>query len=761
MLCQFHFTLSNWIIHWTSRAKPVFGIAFGFALQLCFYKDMWKRFLANVQPRKNSLPVQGSFEEDEAKMEQNRDSRRKHTAEAFAEPLETREGLETFTKVHYSVSVPDLRRFQDNSSLRVLEDQSDGSEQDRFSEILGRISDTEEAFEAVEHDWINHVANHEQEFIRENDLFFWEDSEELAAEVSDCAIDDGKVGLEGSYTELTPKLEISTKTSQVTKEEGDARESSAQPFVCRILPAGTIPYISSSNIDGEYIRIVLRRFQELGWRDDVSLTKTVISTVDAKKIIKDTISVVAAESNVLDVRVPEGGVVHIIGDIHGHLYDLSSILENTGYPNCKNTLLFNGDYVDRGSWGIEVLLILCLLKLWEPRRVFLLRGNHETSYCNVIYGFRKECIQKYNVKVYLSCQQLFCHLPVAAVVSNHISYIVDRDSPERHSERDGMNASERAGSLWKGWWKNSTIPVVSTPKSRKKFAILKTPLGSSVDIGHYLHKSTVASKIVQQDVICGSVPDTSPNNSRAGSDESFTQPQKISYRFLTPLEDNERRVLVLHGGLFRNSSGKLGTLKELVQIPRNLPDPTGTLEDILWSDPDYIYGFGPNRMRGAGIAFGPDMTKQFLRDNNLSYIIRSHEGPDAREKRKDFPSLRQGHSIDFVTIGRRKKEIFSESIQKGASSSDCDSIETLPLLITVFSAPAYPEGPNARNNLGAICTLDESMEPSFETFHANQRPCKAQTTAMLVEDAVKDLRAAALERSSFGRVILKLSGRNY
>jgi hypothetical protein len=52
----------------------------------------------------------------------------------------------------------------------------------------------------------------------------------------------------------------------------------------------------------------------LGWRDDVSLTKTVISTVDAKRIIKETTSMVAAEPNILDVSVPEGGVVHIIGE---------------------------------------------------------------------------------------------------------------------------------------------------------------------------------------------------------------------------------------------------------------------------------------------------------------------------------------------------------------------------------------------------------------------------------------------------------------
>lgn len=708
---------------------------------------MWKRLLASTKQRKNSLPVGGNVEEEEAEQElQEHDG-----ISACTKSSETKDVTPTVPKVHYSVSVPDLRQFQGGACPKMFQDQYDAvqGELDRYSEILDRVSDTEEFPEGSEQGWWRQVANVEQDYFHENDLFFFEASDELAVEISDCV---GIEGLEKAFQEFGSQVETQRNDVQVHEEEVKAPGATLQGFGPRLLPAGTVPFTGSANIDAEYIRIVLRRFQELGWRNDASLTKTVISTADAKRIIKETVSIIAAEPNIVDISVPEGGVVRIIGDIHGHLYDFSSILEHTGYPNRKNVLLFNGDYVDRGSWGTEVLLILCLLKLCDPRRVFLLRGNHETSYCNVIYGFRKECIQKYNVKVYLSFQQLFCHLPVAAVVSNHNFCTPEKDSPVHSSftDRDDWSGRQRAGSFWKRWRKNSNVSSETSPRNRKVSA-WKIPLGSSIDVGHYLHSSTLSQKGFQQENLCGSVPDTSPVQSRAGSEESLTQPQKLSYRYLNPLEENERRVLVLHGGLFRNSSGKLGNLKELGQIQRNLHDPVGVLEDVLWSDPDYIYGFGPNRMRGAGIAFGPDITKQFLRDNNLSYIIRSHEGPDAREKRKDFPNLTQGHSVDFVTIGRRKKDKFSESIQNGASSSDCDSIETLPLLVTVFSAPAYPEGPNARNNLGAICTLDESMEPSFETFEANQRPCKSQITSMLVEDAVKDLKIAALERSSFGR----------
>lgn len=65
-----------------------------------------------------------------------------------------------------------------------------------------------------------------------------------------------------------------------------------------------------------------------------------------------------------------------------------------GEPSEKLHLVFNGDYVDRGAWGLETLLLLLAWKLAAPEEVTLLRGNHETALCTLVYGFKGELVAK-------------------------------------------------------------------------------------------------------------------------------------------------------------------------------------------------------------------------------------------------------------------------------------------------------------------------------------------------------------------------------
>jgi len=82
------------------------------------------------------------------------------------------------------------------------------------------------------------------------------------------------------------------------------------------------------------------------------------------------------------VKMPPKGEVIMVGDIHGDLNSLIYILENSGFLESRFegrdiSIIFLGDYGDRGSYSPEVYYVILKLKEQFPENVILMRGNHE------------------------------------------------------------------------------------------------------------------------------------------------------------------------------------------------------------------------------------------------------------------------------------------------------------------------------------------------------------------------------------------------
>ena len=75
--------------------------------------------------------------------------------------------------------------------------------------------------------------------------------------------------------------------------------------------------------------------------------------------------------NTTEMTLGQEDRLTIVGDIHGQLLDLMYILDHSGLPSSHNKYIFNGDFVDRGPCGVEVMeaskmkLVLTRLLLLE------------------------------------------------------------------------------------------------------------------------------------------------------------------------------------------------------------------------------------------------------------------------------------------------------------------------------------------------------------------------------------------------------------
>lgn len=303
------------------------------------------------------------------------------------------------------------------------------------------------------------------------------------------------------------------------------------------------PRLSPEGITKEFLEDLIERF-----KDQKKIHKKY-----AYKILVEVKKIFEKQPSMVEISIPENGRFTVCGDIHGQFYDLLNVFNLNGYPSTENPYLFNGDFVDRGSFSCEVIFTLFSFKLLYPDHFFMSRGNHESVYMNQMYGFEGEVKSKYTADMSDLFTEVYNWLPLCHLIN--------------------------------------------------------------------------------------------------------------------------QKVLVMHGGLFKRDDVKLDELKT---IDRNRqPGEEGLMCELLWSDPQPEPGRSPSK-RGVGVQFGPDVTEQFCKNNNLEYIIRSHEVKP------------QGYEI--------------------AHDGKC---------ITVFSAPNYCD---EMGNKGAFITMGTDTKPNYTTYDAVPHP---------------------------------------
>jgi serine/threonine-protein phosphatase with EF-hand domain len=314
-----------------------------------------------------------------------------------------------------------------------------------------------------------------------------------------------------------------------------------------------------------------------------------IPTEVMSRLIGECTELVRALPNFVHQSIPHGNEhehkrsrVIVVGDIHGNLTDLLHILDTYGMPSHTNRYVFNGDFVDRGDCGVEVMCILLSLYRACPEYVTLNRGNHEDRVINSVYGFQQECTTKFDEDIFNKMGTLFDCMPLFVMVEKLV-FIVH-------------------GGLF----------------------IDRTVSFEDLD------------KINRFDYECQA---------------------EVPYpQCLEMLDTAEEQWDAFGKELHRNA---------------------------MWSDPRFEPGLEISH-RGSGVLFGPDVAEEFMRNNNVKMIIRSHE------------VCKKGFYLPF-----------------GRTTNPALYNPSLPLLATIFSASNYS---NSGNDAAVLVLMKRDHEDSH-TVH--------------------------------------------
>jgi len=172
----------------------------------------------------------------------------------------------------------------------------------------------------------------------------------------------------------------------------------------------TGPKISESGIDIQFMKDLMECYKNQGK----------LHRRFAFQMLLEILQYFRNQPSLVDISVPDEAKFTVCGDIHGQFYDLMNIFSINGLPSTENPYLFNGDFVDRGSFSVECIFTLFGFKLLYPNHFFMSRGNHESENMNKMYGFEGEVKAKYNTQMCDLFTEVYNWLPLCHCINSKV-----------------------------------------------------------------------------------------------------------------------------------------------------------------------------------------------------------------------------------------------------------------------------------------------------------------------------------------------------
>ena len=227
------------------------------------------------------------------------------------------------------------------------------------------------------------------------------------------------------YTECDNKIKLAAFSAAIENEEDkEAAQNAKMAFDAIVVPSD---YTGPRMVMGEDGKL------DKGQSMTEAFVKELVSCFREQKLLHRkymmqlllwAIDMFKEMPSLMDISLPvvdgKKGHITVCGDTHGQYYDLLNIFEINGFPSPGNPYLFNGDFVDRGSFSLEVVSTLIAIKVAMPTAVYMTRGNHETKNMNKIYGFEGEVKHKYDDRVMNLFNDVFQWLPLAGVIEKAV-----------------------------------------------------------------------------------------------------------------------------------------------------------------------------------------------------------------------------------------------------------------------------------------------------------------------------------------------------